>query len=250
MTTTFIPRAGSVGERALKYLKRHGRKNSNDLADGIDCERGSLYSCMNLCVSNKLVTRTEGEGNKVWYELTKAADETEQLQEQDHEPVVAPSAPVVTAPAEPAVIPVFAQSKPVVTPGETLDWTATGPQPVVEDGQKKAVEIHVAQALHGTATPEVVKRVVEAATTSMRLEDSPAAQKLNELHGSKLGVGPQIKEQLEKSAKPARRHFDFGLFKSGRLVIEVGDGAEEFCREETEELYEFFIKIHLAGGIS
>lgn len=270
--TTFKPRAGSVGERALEYLHKHGRTHGQKLADEIECERGSLHSCMNLCVLNKLVDRfLDPADQQTWYDLHREVEPAAEvvaplapepaspravettLSDVAPGPTTVAAKPAVAAPAAvaSAEIPVFANSKPIVSPGESFDWTTPavkpGPQPIGRQ-VTEAIAQQLAKSadqsmlsdlprdaeVSGAATPE---RIVEAEATSIRSAGSPVVLELS-------------KEQLKSKSPTARRHFDFGLFKSGRLQIEVGEGTEVLDRDETEALYEFFIKIHLAGGMS
>lgn len=281
--TTFKPRAGSVGERALDYLAKHGRTLGQKLADEIDCERGSLHSCMNLCVVNELVTRTvEGAGQhqQTWYDLYRAelpAEDVAEVSPPAPPPaadvtrtevapapsVVVPGPGVVTVDATPAEIPVFAKSQPIVNPGEPFDWTTSAVKPEAQPIGRQVTEA-IAQQLANSAdkamqsdlpgdadligipNPVQTRRAAEAVASSTRLDISPAAKALIDMHGT-----PRERPAEPKpGVKTTRRHFDFGLFKSGRLQIEVGEGTEVLDRDETEALYEFFIKIHLAGGMS
>lgn len=55
--TPYKPRPGSIGEQAIAYLAIKGRCSARDLADGIECEHGSLHASLNMAVLHGLVLR-------------------------------------------------------------------------------------------------------------------------------------------------------------------------------------------------
>lgn len=71
----YKPRPGSIGEQAIAYLGTKGRTSARDLADGIECEHGSLHASLNMAVLHGLVFR-EAEGGVTFYSLGEKADVT------------------------------------------------------------------------------------------------------------------------------------------------------------------------------
>jgi hypothetical protein len=89
----YKPRPGSIGDLAIGYLIAGGfvgatRCPARDLADGIDCEHGSLHASMNMAVEHGLVLREPEDGITV-YSLPSpdqiAAAEVKQIVDFDRE---------------------------------------------------------------------------------------------------------------------------------------------------------------------
>lgn len=53
----YQPRAGSIGEKSIAYLKAHGVTQMRDLADAIDADVGAMPASLNLCIANGLIVR-------------------------------------------------------------------------------------------------------------------------------------------------------------------------------------------------
>lgn len=66
----YKPRPGSIGEKAILHLGVHGRLSARDLADGIECEHGSLHASLNLAVASGVVKR-EADGGITFYSLSE-----------------------------------------------------------------------------------------------------------------------------------------------------------------------------------
>lgn len=80
MTPAYQPRAGSVGERAIAYLRENGRSSIGDLCDGIDIERYALGSSLNLRLMHGLILKEDGAG-RVFYDVPRAiGDHTDHAQ--------------------------------------------------------------------------------------------------------------------------------------------------------------------------
>lgn len=71
----YKPRPGSIGEQAMTHLAANGRCSARDLADGIECEHGSLHASLNLAVLAGVVVRVT-EGGITYYSLPDGADVT------------------------------------------------------------------------------------------------------------------------------------------------------------------------------
>lgn len=90
---TYKPRPGGIAERALAFLSLRGRTSARDLADGVECEHGSLHASLNMAVANGLVVR-EADAGITFYSLpgtdkkpdvTTVANSDRQLQAAPHE---------------------------------------------------------------------------------------------------------------------------------------------------------------------
>lgn len=74
--TPYKPRPGSIGEQAIAYLAIKGRCSARDLADGIECEHGSLHASLNLAVLHGLVLR-EAVDQITYYGLPSSKQATD-----------------------------------------------------------------------------------------------------------------------------------------------------------------------------
>lgn len=57
------PRPGSVAERSILQLTLHGRMSSQDLADKIDADSGSMHASLSLAVQGGLIVRELGDAH-------------------------------------------------------------------------------------------------------------------------------------------------------------------------------------------
>lgn len=175
-TTAYVPRPGSIGQRAIEHLNVHGRKSIRDLADAIDADVAVMDASMSLCVRRGLVERDEVDGF-VYFELPAPVG----IMQSEHGPVEDDK-------------PKFSCSWPPNSSVDEILQAEVPAQPVVAD--LDAIESYIRADLQ-RRDPDVTP------------------------------------------APPAKRHFEFGLFSDGRLVIELDDTVTTLERAETERLFKF-----------
>lgn len=212
----YQPRAGSIGERSLAYLREHGRTSLADLADGIESETAGMGASLTLCVSNGLIVRDEVKG-RTYYSL-----------------------PAATA----------------LLDGVAVDAVhAGGAQPTAESVPAGEVrEMGFVEGLVAFNADTVPVAEVAQVGGDSKFRNIENFQTLRPGDGSeKLATPLMIDEAIGASAAPLLwvraedtkaldekpRHFEFGLYSDGRFVIELADTVATLTRDETTKLFKF-----------
>lgn len=209
----YTPRLGSVGERALDYLKRHGRTSLRDLADGIDADVAGMRTNLGLCIRNGLVLVDMFE-NRTFYSLPK---EEEIMLNGDKADADFKKLDISSAKALLASLAIDDPDELPVDIINELSGAAREAIAVVNaNGAQIVAEPHVASLTENEAAPV-------GETKELRHEDG-------------------FVDALESNAlpsEPKKRRFEFGLFSDGRLVIELAGTVATLNRDETERLFRF-----------
>lgn len=250
---TYQPRLGSVGERSIKYLALHGRSLLRDLADGIDSEVAGMHSNLNLCVRNGLIMSEIDAKGYTYYWLPAAASaddvqagllESVLLGEQQDDDKL----PIGDA-RELSGIAVYVEAG-TLTGHEVLPTPGDGGDiPRFAPGAPPPAEHSAAPAVNGAARDE--PSGIRVVLTPSDMSPQRAAQLQAAFHGA--GAGRVDHMRLEEGRREGRvdrveraaekRHFEFGLYSDGRLVIELDETVGTLSRDMTERLWRFIQSI-------
>lgn len=239
MTPDYEPRPGSIGQRSIEHLKIHGRMWMRDLADGIDADINAMTASLSLCIRHGLIEREDVDG-KVWVSLPA-----------DAQPEAKPSTPPVSDGVQFAREPLADEQRRAAFNEDLQDddarirMEAEAMRRDVEDLMKPSiVGIMRASEEHGEE-PRVERK--EGSGIRVTVPRRNADGSFDEIDlGTFTNLGDVAKAMVRDAATPEpppRRHFEFGLFSDGRLVIELDDVVSTLTRDQTERLYRFMVSI-------